>query len=138
MNRKLSEIFPHGCAEKQRDKLRSELYKQYGNGILNWKNWSAYAKQLDREMDALNMLESCFAYGGISNFYAQHEAWEYCGKGSHYEHYLKAFEEVGGEKEEFDRMIEIQSCYLTEKCDVISAGYDCEGLSYNGIVLREV
>lgn len=135
MANKLSKIFPNGCTSRQRDNLIKEICSQYGN-VGNWKKWSDSAKQLYEEMSALNMLESCFAYGGTSTFYDQHKAWKYCGEGSHYDHYLADYIEVGGNKKEFDKMIEIQTKYLTEKCEIVYAGTDGEGLSYNGI--REV
>lgn len=135
MKRNLSAIFPNGCTREQRDKLINEIVDTYGT-VVNWKKWSNTAKRLYEEMNALNMLESCFAYGGINGFYVQHEAWEYCGKGSHYDHYLADYIEVGGNKEEFDKMISIQTEFLTEKCDIVYAGTDSDGLSYNGIVLK--
>ena len=134
---KLSSVFPYGCTKENREELQAELFKLNGN-YSHWGKWSDSAKQLDKEMSALGMLESCYAYGGISTFYTYHEPWEYCGEGSHYEHYLEKFEKVGGTKEEFDKMIDIQSRYLTEKCKIISAGYDSDGISYNSIVPKEV
>lgn len=136
MQRNLSSIFPDGCSKAQREMFVKEVGKKHGC-FMDWLKKSVIAKRLYEEMAALDMLESCFAYGGISEFYRKHEAWSYCGKGSHYDHYLADYQKVGGNKKEFDRMIKIQTDFLTEKCMVkYNVGTDGEGVSYNAIIFK--
>lgn len=129
MKRTISSIFPNGSSSVARDELRTAWFEKYGD----IRKWPPTIRKLDSELSALSMLDSCFAYGGVKEFYTYHEPWEYCGEGSHYDHYLKRYMEVGGTKREFDKAIECQKKYYS-KCKVVFAGYDNEGLGYNRIV----
>ena len=128
MNKVLSEIFPTGCSEKQRDEYVREAVKPYGN-LFNWLKSSSEAAMIYKEMSALNLLESCYAYNGIESFYTENSWLE---KGSYYAGYLSEYVELGGQKSELDNMLEIQTKYLTEKCKVVYAGC-LEGVRYNAI-----
>lgn len=132
-----SELYPNGCSSTERDRLRNSWFQEYGNPYLEHLGvWSDEIWKLDSELSAISMLDSCFVYGGIKEFYKEHEYWDYCGAGSHYEHCLKDFVECGGTKEEFDKAIEAQKRYY-DRCVVARGIYmDSEGNSYNGI--REV
>ena len=134
MKRTLSAIFPNGSSKRERDELRRSWFEKYGNPYTGDGNeWSPTIRRLDSELSALSMLDSCFAYGGVEDFYAPHEPWEYCGAGSHYDRYLERFLKLGGTKSEFDRAIAAQVKYY-DKCKVVYAGTDGEGVSYNAIV----
>ena len=131
MQRNLSSIFPNGCTKDQREMFVSEVGKAHGC-FWDWMKKSIIAKRLYMEMAALDMLESCFAYGGISEFYKK----PYYKTRNYYDDYLKQYIEVGGNKKEFDRIIKIQTDFLMEKCTVKYAGTDFEGVSYNAIVFK--
>lgn len=134
MKRTLSAIFPNGSSREMRDNLRKSWFEKYGNPYLEGiEVWNKTLWKLERQLSALSMLDSCFAYGGIELFYEYHKPWEYCGEGSHYDHYLKNYIDFGGTKREFDKAIECQKKYY-ERCKVVFAGYDGEGLRYNAIV----
>ena len=134
MKRVISSIFPNGSSRNERDALRRSWFEKYGNPFRDGSNvWPNTIWKLDKQLSALSMLDSCFAYGGIEQFYKYHKPWEYCGEGSHYDHYLKEYMDTGGTKREFDKMIECQKKYY-KKCKVVFAGYDGEGLGYNAII----
>ena len=120
--KKMHEIFPSGCSSKQLDKLRDSWFEKYGNPYTEGADWSE-VKHLDRMYDALDMLSSCYAYNGIPYFYDKY-----------YDKYLEDYIKVGGNKEDFDKMLNIQ-CEHYKRCSVKSNVYtDYEGCSYNSIV----
>lgn len=81
----------------------------------------------------MSMLDSCFAYGGVDDFYKKKCYSPDDRDKTYYDKYLEAFIKVGGTKREFDKAIAAQKKYY-QKCSVVYAGTDSEGLSYNGIV----
>jgi len=126
----LSYYFPNGASEKQRKEFRNRLMK--GECLSDaYKKWTVEERCLDEELSMLEMLDSCFAYGGVSEFY---RVKSYNHDKSYYETYLKSFIEEGGSKLEFDKMLEIQKVHLTH-CSVRRSTYtDSEGCTYNSIV----
>ena len=134
--KRLYELYPNGMSKKQQEELRHSWFETYGNPYTSGKKynevWSKEIRIMEEGLSAISMLTSCFVYGGIQGFYYQHEAWEYCGEGSHYDHYLADFIKEGGTKEEFDKIIENQIRYF-EKCSSRYAGTDSEGGSYRAL-----
>ena len=127
----LSDYFPNGASSKQRNEfLREHLMK--GRARCDaYSEWTVEEKCLDEELSMLDMLDSCFAYDGVSKFYRP----KCYGNGkSYYEEYLANYIKEGGSKEEFDKMLEIQKKHL-ERCFVKHNVYtDSEGCSCNSIV----
>ena len=129
---KYSELFPHGAMENWRDRVLRAIREKYDM----WAgNESDEMKRLCKEYRAVSMMESCWCYDGIAEFYKQRKDYETGGnKPSYYEQYLEEYQKLGGEKEEFDKAIAIQLCYLETCCKKVDAGTDSEGLSYLAIV----
>ena len=120
--KKMHEIFPNGCSSKQLEAFRSSWFKDYGNPFTENIEWPREVKVLEEMYSALEMLSSCFAYGGTKKFYKQY-----------YDEYLEDYLKVGGTKEDFDKMLTNQ-CEHYKKCFVEFAGTDFEGCSYNYII----
>lgn len=126
----LSDYFPNGASQNQRDNFRKGLLKNQSLPDA-YRNWTVEEKCLDEELSMLDMLDSCFAYGGVSKFY-QKQSYNCCR--SYYDEFLKRYIDEGGSKEEFDKMIEIQKKHF-EHCFVnYNVHTDFEGCSYNSIV----
>ena len=126
----LSDYFPNGASHKQRENFRKGLMK--GECLSDvYQKWTVEEKCLDEELSMLDMLDSCFAYDGVSKFYRP----KCYGNGkSYYEEYLANYIKKGGSKEEFDKMLEIQKKHL-KRCSIKYNVYtDFEGCSYNSIV----
>lgn len=135
---KYFEIFPNGCSRKQRNALRESWFKNYGNPHTEGAVWNNEIKQLDKMDSALDMLDSLFAYRPFwkTEFYRKGSA-ERLGAewriSSYYDYFLAHYVKVGGQKEDFDKMLKIQFQYL-QKCTVKTNVYtDYEGASYNAI-----
>ena len=126
--KKMHEIFPNGCSSKQLDALRSSWFEKYGNPYTEGADWSE-VKLLESMYNALSMLSSCFAYGGTEQFFHSHGVMY---DETYYDHYLADYLKVGGAKEDFDKMLDIQ-CEHYKRCSVGYAGTDFEGCSYNYI-----
>ena len=126
----LSDYFPNGASEKQRENFRKGLMK--GECLSDaYQKWTVEEKCLDEQLSALSMLDSCFAYGGVSEFYIQKS---YNHNESYYDSYLRDYLKAGGTKEEFDKMLEIQKKHF-EHCSVRHSVYtDSEGCTYNSVV----
>ena len=126
----LSDYFPNGASEQQRENFRKGLLK--GECLSDaYQKWTVEEKCLDEQLSALSMLDSCFAYGGVSEFYVQKS---YNHNESYYDSYLRDYLKAGGSKEEFDKMLEIQKKHF-EHCSVKHCVYtDYEGCTYNSIV----
>lgn len=136
--KKYYEIFPNGCSELQRDKLRNTWFEMYGNPYTDNIEWSDEVKQLDEMDSTLDMLDSLFAYNPFwkSEFYRKGSA-ERLGAGwqisSYYDYFFTHYKNVGGKKVDFDKMLKIQFEHLN-KCVVLSNVHtDLEGVSYNSI-----
>ena len=126
----LSYYFPNGASQKQRENFRKDLMKDRRLDIA-YSEWTIEERCLDEELSALSMLDSCFAYGGVDDFYRPQS---YKGGRTYYETYLADYIKEGGTKKEFDKMLEIQKKHL-ERCSVKHNVYvDCEGCMYNSIV----
>ena len=124
----LSDYFPNGCSQDQRNEFVRKLMNS-DDRCTAFHRWSTEEKCLDRQISALDMLDSCFAYHGFSRFYKK-SSWQYK---SYYDEYLNDYIECGGNKEEFDKMLDIQKKHL-EKCMVLrNVHTDFEGCSYNSI-----
>jgi len=125
-----TDYFPNGASEAQRENFRKGLLK--GECLSDaYQKWTVEEKCLDEQLSALSMLDSCFAYGGVSDFYRK-KGYNNCE--SYYDSYLRDYIKVGGTKEEFDKMLEVQKKHL-EHCFVKRNVYtDFEGCSYNSIV----
>ena len=125
-----SDYFPNGASQKQRDNFLKGLYK--GKPLFEvYKTFTKRERCLYEQLSALDMLDSCFAYGGVSDFYVKKS---YNHDKSYYETYLADYLKVGGKKEEFDKMLEVQKKHLA-RCFVKQNVYtDSEGCSYNSIV----
>lgn len=126
----LSDYFPNGASEAQRNNFRKGLLK--GECLSDaYQKWTVEEKCLDEELNMLSMLDSCFAYGGVSEFY---RAKSYNNNKSYYDSYLKNYLEAGGSKEEFDKMLEIQKKHF-EHCSIKHNVFtDSEGCTYNSVV----
>lgn len=126
----LSDYFPNGASEQQRENFRKGLLK--GECLSDaYQKWTVEEKCLDEQLSALSMLDSCFAYGGVSEFYVQKS---YNHDESYYDSYLSDYLKAGGLKKEFDKMLEIQKKHLS-RCSVKHNTYtDGEGCSYNSII----
>lgn len=127
--KKMHEVFPNGCSDRQLDALRNSWFEKYGNPYTEGADWSE-VKLLESMYWALRMLSSCFAYGGTKGFFKEHGTMY---EETYYDHYLAKYLKVSGTKEDFDKMINIQ-CEHYKKCSVKYAGTDFEGCSYNCIV----
>lgn len=126
----LSDYFPNGASDAQRKNFMKGLLKGEAH-YKAYQKWNVEEMCLDEELSMLEMLDSCFAYGGVSEFY---RVKSYNHDKSYYETYLKSYIDKGGSKEEFDKMLEIQKKHL-ERCFVKHNVYtDSEGCSYNSIV----
>ena len=127
----LSDYFPNGASSKQRNEFLREHLMKNRTRCDAYNEWTVEEKCLDEELSMLEMLDSCFAYGGVSEFY---RVKSYNHNKSYYETYLKSYIEEGGSKLEFDKMLEIQKVHLTH-CSVRRSTYtDSEGCTYNSIV----
>ena len=117
-----TKYFPNGASEKQRDNFRTSLCK--GKPFYEaWQTFTVEEKCLEEQLSALSMLDSCFAYNGIAWFYDRY-----------YDQYLEKYLKTGGNKKEFDKMLEVQKKHLA-RCFVKQNVYtDSEGCSYNSIV----
>ena len=127
----LSDYFPNGASKKQRDKFLKEHLLKGRTRSDAYQSWTVEEKCLDEELSMLDMLDSCFAYGGVSKFYHTYRYGRY---GNYYDDFLKYYLEKGGSKEEFDKMIEIQKKHF-EHCFVdYNVHTDFEGCSYNSLI----
>lgn len=126
----LSDYFPNGASEAQRENFMKGLLK--GKPLYEaYKDWTVEEQCLDEQLTTLSMLDSCFAYGGVSKFY---EKQTYNNCRSYYDEYLARYLEKGGSKEEYDKMLEIQKKHF-EHCSVkYNVFTDGEGCTYNSIV----
>lgn len=127
----LSDYFPNGASKKQRDKFLQEHLMKGKTRSDAYQSWTIEEKCLDEELSMLDMLDSCFAYGGVSKFYHINR---YGNGRSYYDDFLKYYLDKGGSKEEFDKMIEIQKKHF-EHCFVeYNVHTDFEGCSYNSLI----
>lgn len=127
----LSDYFPNGASKKQRDKFLDEHLMKGRSRYDAYQNWTVEEKCLDEELSMLDMLDSCFTYGGVSKFYHINRYGNGC---SYYDDYLKNYLDKGGSKEEFDKMIAIQKKHF-ELCFVnYNVHVDFEGCHYNSMI----
>lgn len=125
-----SKTFPNGLSSKQSDEVRTFLYEKYGNPFIQQVVWTNYVKRIDRLLNAISMLESCYAYGGTRSFWVNTGVMY---SNTHYEKYLDDYLSVGGTREEFDKVINNQLEHL-KRCRVYHGVYtDFEGCTYNSI-----
>lgn len=133
-NMTLSAIFPNGSSRDEREQLMKSWFKKYGNPYIEGKEvWNDVIWRIDSELSAMSMLDSCFAYGGVDKFYTTKSCCPAHYHQTYYEEYLENFIKLGGTKREFDKAIAAQKKYY-ERCKVVYAGTDSEGVSYNAIV----
>ena len=126
----LSKVFPNGCSDKQRKEFRDKVLGDKTSSDF-YREATDEERCMEEELSMLDMLSSCFAYGGVDSFF---HTWSFID--SYYNDYLKDYLKEGGSKKEFDKMIEIQRKHY-ERCSVIKNVYtDSEGCTYNSI--REI
>ena len=126
--------YPNGISAQERDAIHKSFFTTYGNPYLSSAKWPTSVVVLDTLFDAYSMLESCFAYDGIQQFYKEQPYWRNDTR-SYYEQYKDRFMKKGGNQTDFDNAIENQKNFLSTHCSVVyGVGIDGEGNSYNAIV----
>lgn len=135
--KKYYEIFPNGCTSHQRDMLRNGWFGKYGNPFMDGVTWSNEIKQLDELDSCLDMLNSLYAYNPFwkDEFYQKGSAERLSDDltDSYYDYFLTQYKKVGGKKEDFDKMLNIQIEHLKRSSVLKNIHTDNEGVSYNSI-----
>lgn len=128
--------YPNGVSRVSRDIIRQNFFTKYGNPYLSEAKWPQNVSILDKAFSALNMLESCFAYNGISRFYEKQNSWQKDQR-SYYEQYKENFLNAGGIETDYNTIIEIHKNYLNHCNIAYGVEKDNEGNYYNAIVERK-
>ena len=131
--KKFLKKYPHGISPNERDTIRDSFFTYFGNPFLSSAKWPESVSLLETLFNAYNMLESCFAYNGIQQFYKEQAPWRKDTR-SYYEQYKSTFVKKGGTETDFDTAIENQKAYLSNCSVVYNVACDGEGNCYNAII----
>ncbi len=108
--------------QKQIDAAKKTLPRRY-----DYKSWTDEQKRLDDELDCREMINSCLAYGWITDFWYERE--DFIGRHSYADPYIRSLgiarvRQLAAEQEaDFAKARVIHGCYT-----------DSEDCSYNSVV----